>query len=324
MIKKIILFALIIMVLLSIGTTVPPINAQILKGDINFDGNIDIEDLLLLKKYILKIDELTVNALIAADMNDDGEVDVEDLLILKKIILELIDQPTIENSSITQTTKIETKPSEYTGTHDIEELRFKNIEEFKYFINYVNVSKLYRTSPYFSFDYKKMIEIVRDRGYLIDIYYKGKSMEELPERPGGKINNINFNYIDRCYEDGNVAPWDEGYGYRFHLYIGDNNYLEINIYYLSDEDAEDAEDFIYLYRKGKYWLPPQEHEFFIPYMFEKEMGNKIIKGYSASDEIGFFLYEKCIVKIKIIQYTTPVITFSEFAADLTFEKVPLS
>jgi len=62
------------------------------KGDINGDGLVDIEDLLLLKKHILKIDIIKDETLNAADFNGDGNVDVEDLLLIKKFILELIDK----------------------------------------------------------------------------------------------------------------------------------------------------------------------------------------------------------------------------------------
>jgi len=89
--KKTIIFAIIATVILSSILALPSTTAQNLKGDINFDGQIDIEDLLLLKKHVLKIAEFAAGSdeFIAADMNDDGSVDVEDLLILKKIILKI-------------------------------------------------------------------------------------------------------------------------------------------------------------------------------------------------------------------------------------------
>jgi len=60
-------------------------------GDINDDGLVDIEDLLLLKKHVLKIAEITGDdAYFQADMNFDWNVDIEDLLIIKKVVLKLI------------------------------------------------------------------------------------------------------------------------------------------------------------------------------------------------------------------------------------------
>jgi len=63
-----------------------------IKGDINDDGLIDVEDLLLLKKHILKLDVFPAGSykLNAADVNNDGAVDVEDLLLVKKYVLKLI------------------------------------------------------------------------------------------------------------------------------------------------------------------------------------------------------------------------------------------
>ena len=74
-------------------TTGTSTNIEIIKGDINNDGLVDVEDLLLLKKHVLKIAEFTPNSreLKAADVNDDNIADVEDLLLLKKYILKIKD-----------------------------------------------------------------------------------------------------------------------------------------------------------------------------------------------------------------------------------------
>lgn len=63
-----------------------------LLGDVNLDGNIMGNDLLILKKHILGISEITnAQALINADINEDGQVMGNDLLMLKKHVLGLMD-----------------------------------------------------------------------------------------------------------------------------------------------------------------------------------------------------------------------------------------
>ena len=68
---------------------------DISKGDINCDEVTDIEDLLLLKKHVLKIKDVIPGSVGYADINGDGTVDIEDLLLLKKHVLKLIDIETM-------------------------------------------------------------------------------------------------------------------------------------------------------------------------------------------------------------------------------------
>ena len=68
-------------------------------GDINNDGTVDVEDMLLLKKHILKIELLTGDDRKYANVvthNDIDEPDVESLLKLKKYILKLAGIETLQ------------------------------------------------------------------------------------------------------------------------------------------------------------------------------------------------------------------------------------
>lgn len=61
---------------------------DVMKGDINGDGNIDIVDLSILNKHLIElsiIDDETKKK--AADLNDDGEINILDLSILNKKII---------------------------------------------------------------------------------------------------------------------------------------------------------------------------------------------------------------------------------------------
>ena len=65
---------------------------EILKGDVNFDNEVNSTDLTLLKRFILrKIDEFPEPlGHQAADVNDDGDINSTDVTMLKRIILRKI------------------------------------------------------------------------------------------------------------------------------------------------------------------------------------------------------------------------------------------
>ena len=84
-------------------------NVEVVIGDVNGDGDFDVEDLLMVKKYVLKIGELTEDQLDAADVNYDGTVDVEDLLIMKKVILKVGEFPMKPTESTTEPTETTTE-----------------------------------------------------------------------------------------------------------------------------------------------------------------------------------------------------------------------
>ena len=59
----------------------------VIYGDINSDNRIDILDLLLIQKHILKSKLLTDVSAVSADLNWDGKIDILDLLVIQKYIL---------------------------------------------------------------------------------------------------------------------------------------------------------------------------------------------------------------------------------------------
>ena len=58
-------------------------------GDVNGDDNIDLKDVLMLRKFIAGMSDMTNSA--AADANGDGNVDLKDVLMLRKYIANMID-----------------------------------------------------------------------------------------------------------------------------------------------------------------------------------------------------------------------------------------
>ena len=59
----------------------------ITQGDVNYDGNLNILDIVQIVNYILEIAEFTDMQLYLADMNQNGEIEILDLVILANAIL---------------------------------------------------------------------------------------------------------------------------------------------------------------------------------------------------------------------------------------------
>ncbi|MDE5648396.1 MAG: dockerin type I repeat-containing protein, partial [Oscillospiraceae bacterium] len=57
-----------------------------LKGDINLNGTIEIADLVLLNKHLIKASVLKDQALKNADVNDDNKLNVFDSIMLKRLL----------------------------------------------------------------------------------------------------------------------------------------------------------------------------------------------------------------------------------------------
>ena len=54
--------------------------------DVNFDGVLDEIDLLMVRRYLLKVMEFTPEQIEIADCNDNGDVDTSDLLELSRVL----------------------------------------------------------------------------------------------------------------------------------------------------------------------------------------------------------------------------------------------
>ena len=70
-------------------TTTEPIEPTTMLGDVNFDGNIRVNDIQLIRRHILHIEELDGQALINADVNLDGNVRVNDIQLIRRYILHI-------------------------------------------------------------------------------------------------------------------------------------------------------------------------------------------------------------------------------------------
>lgn len=64
--------------------------SSIMIGDVNFDGNISIDDVTLIQKHLATLIELEVSQLIAADTNSSQSVTIDDVTLIQKYLAQLI------------------------------------------------------------------------------------------------------------------------------------------------------------------------------------------------------------------------------------------
>ncbi len=61
-------------------------------GDINDDGDINVQDVVLVMKHVLELETLTAAQLTTADVNGDGAINVQDVTLIMQHTLGLIDE----------------------------------------------------------------------------------------------------------------------------------------------------------------------------------------------------------------------------------------
>ena len=62
-------------------------STDILLGDVNFDDNIDILDVVIIVNFALNVTEPTEAQFYSADLNSDGVIDILDIVNIINIIL---------------------------------------------------------------------------------------------------------------------------------------------------------------------------------------------------------------------------------------------
>lgn len=88
---------------------------DVIYGDVDGNGNVNVKDYLLIRKMLLSLIDKTDNA----DINNDGEITAQDYLIIQKIIMGIITIPNTpsptSNSTKADTINIMFKSVDYTG-----------------------------------------------------------------------------------------------------------------------------------------------------------------------------------------------------------------
>ena len=64
------------------------ISFDLISGDLNFDSNVNVLDVVLLVNFILNLDTPSNDQYISADINSDQSLDVVDVVLLVNLILE--------------------------------------------------------------------------------------------------------------------------------------------------------------------------------------------------------------------------------------------
>ncbi|MDE6101615.1 MAG: hypothetical protein K2F73_01355, partial [Ruminococcus sp.] len=64
-----------------------PATIKEINGDIDGDGKLAVNDLVLINKHLLAVSSLTAEQCIKSDLNGDGIIDVFDLVLLRKLFL---------------------------------------------------------------------------------------------------------------------------------------------------------------------------------------------------------------------------------------------
>ena len=58
-----------------------------LKGDLNYDGDLDMNDLVIMQGYLLRKVHFDKHTWNIADINEDGKADVFDLIAMRQMIV---------------------------------------------------------------------------------------------------------------------------------------------------------------------------------------------------------------------------------------------
>ena len=59
-----------------------------MQGDVNFDGEINILDIVVVVNFAIYVNEPTESEFWASDINDDGQINILDIVQLINIILD--------------------------------------------------------------------------------------------------------------------------------------------------------------------------------------------------------------------------------------------
>ena len=78
-----------------------------LAGDVNLDGNVGVQDIVMLQKYLMGKQNISQEAFHAADINNDGKVNIYDLILNKKQVIS--GQTPVEPQPVETETETETE-----------------------------------------------------------------------------------------------------------------------------------------------------------------------------------------------------------------------
>lgn len=107
-----------------------PIEPEILKGDVNNDGEFSISDVVLLQKWLLAVPDTHLDNWRAADLCKDDRLDVFDLCLMKRLLLTTIGDNTDSSFDLQSVSDVQTnvdKHNEWQGYIAHSENEFNDI-----------------------------------------------------------------------------------------------------------------------------------------------------------------------------------------------------
>lgn len=72
---------------------------QYQKGDVNFDGKVNVVDAIYVQRYLVELADLTTSQISLGDVNLNGKVDVGDVICIQKKVLGIETEITTESST---------------------------------------------------------------------------------------------------------------------------------------------------------------------------------------------------------------------------------
>jgi hypothetical protein len=103
-----------------------PVAAAAIYGDINDDGDVDVQDVVLAMKHALGLELLTGTEKSVADVNGDGDVDVQDVTLIMQRSLRLIDDFPSRNIEVLSINVINLKEVEVEFNQPMDPLSAQN------------------------------------------------------------------------------------------------------------------------------------------------------------------------------------------------------
>ena len=65
------------------------LDQDILQGDVNYDNNLDVLDIIIIINIIIGNQEPTSQEMLVSDMNEDGDLNIQDIILLVNEILSI-------------------------------------------------------------------------------------------------------------------------------------------------------------------------------------------------------------------------------------------
>jgi len=306
-------------ILLIIGATMTTFGSSeppYLKGDVNGDGGVNALDASLILQHDAKLIKLAEDSLARADVNGDGKVDALDASLILQYDAKLINA-------------FPGEPPVSPGAPPYPYIHVNTMNEIVEFVNGTNPEKYRDTDStivgvYGEKRYEKMIAIVQKFGFLIEPYYKGKSMQSYSDE-------YEFTLLFTLEGIEGAAG---GYSFPLSPITQKITGLQIGsafIHYLSAEQASKAKDAPWMYIFGRENQETLEgyQSLGINWVKEKmNVGEEEVEIYCNETSLGtstelVFLYEENILVSISIPENEQGFKPLDFVKDLSFVKISL-